>query len=75
MHDFAAILRLPRDDSLKGVADNLEMLVDARPLQQTAMDGVPNSLSTRLSKMAQNALKALHSTSTRADDRSSPVPR
>jgi len=29
--DFAAILRLPRDESLKGFADNLEVLAKARP--------------------------------------------
>ena len=60
-HDFAAILRLPRDESLEGVADNLEVLVDARPVQQTALQSVKNSLNTRLSKTAQNALKALYS--------------
>jgi len=29
-HDFAAILRLLRDEWLKGVADNLKVLVEAR---------------------------------------------
>ena len=64
-HDFAAILRLPCDESLKSPADNLEVLVDARPLQQIALQSVKDSLSTRLSKTAQNALKALHSTKRR----------
>ena len=60
-HDFAAISRLPRDESLKGVGDNLEVLVQARPLQQTALQSVKKSSSTRLSKTAQNSLKDLHS--------------
>ena len=61
-HDFAAILRLPRDESLEGVADNLEVLVDARPVQQTALQSVKNSLNTRLPKTAQTELDALQST-------------
>ena len=60
-HDFAAILRLPGDEWLESVADNIEVLVKARPLQQTALQSVKNSLNTRLSKTAQNALKALYS--------------
>ena len=65
-HDFAAILRLPRDELLKKVADILGVLVNARPLQQTALQSVKNSLNTRLSKTAQNALKALHSKQSKA---------
>ena len=75
MHDFAAILRVPRDESLKGVADNLEVLVDARPLQQTALQSVKNSSHTRLSKTAQNALKALHRRGLAPTIEASPVPR
>ena len=32
--DFAAILRLPRDEWLKSLAENLEVLGDARLQQQ-----------------------------------------
>ena len=72
-HDFAAIFRLSHDESLKGVAGNLEVLVGARPLQQTALQSVKNSSSTRLSKTAQKRFSGLHSKATLARARRSPA--